>query len=123
MVKLEQTKEHVERLKQVAEICEVTLEDKQNPVMEALISEGEEKMKMKADSSLIDAALIGAAQAVEHYEIALYVELLSLANLMEANDAVGLLQETLQEEEETSQILMDVGEQVLPELISGEEED
>jgi ferritin-like metal-binding protein YciE len=120
---LEQTKKHVERLEQVAEHYEVIVEEKTNPVMKALISVGQEKMGMEADGSIIDAALVGAAQAVEHYEMAAYVELISLASMMDENDAIELMQKTLEEEEETSQVLMEVGEEVLPELATETEEE
>jgi len=74
-----------------------------------LLEEGQELIKEKAG----DAALIAAAQKVEHYEIASYGSLKSWAELLEENDAVELLEETLEEEKNTDDKLTEMAESVV----------
>jgi len=69
---LEETKEHISRLEQVVESLDESLKRKKCKAMEGLIEEGEEMLEEMEDSSPLDAALIIAAQKVEHYEIASY---------------------------------------------------
>jgi ferritin-like metal-binding protein YciE len=71
------------------------------------------------DGSLLDAALIGAAQRVEHYEIAAYGTVRSFAELLGENDQVSLLEETLQEEKETDERLTDLAKQINSEANGG----
>ena len=98
---LEQTKNHVARLEQIAESCEFQITGHKCKAMEGLIQESGELISEEAEDSVRDAGLIGAAQRVEHYEIAGYGTARALAFQLGYNDAVELLGETLEEEEAT----------------------
>ncbi len=112
---LEQTEGHVARLEEIAEDLDIDLKGKSCKGMEGLIKEGEEILKM--DASIVkDLGLIGAAQRAEHYEIAGYGTARTLAERMEHDDAVDTLQETLDEEETTDQILTDIAETIMDEM-------
>jgi ferritin-like metal-binding protein YciE len=80
--------------------------------MEGLIEEGQELMDEDMPESLRDAALIGAAQRVEHYEIAAYGTARSFAKQLGLDEAVRLLQQTLDEEAETDELLTSIAERV-----------
>ena len=73
--------------------------------MEGLIKEGEEVLSMQGDPTVIDAALIAAAQRVEHYEIAAYGTVKTLADQLDLGDAKGLLDDTLDEEGKADKLL------------------
>ena len=73
--------------------------------MKGLIAEGEEMMKAKSEPEVLDAALITAAQRVEHYEIACYGTARTYADVLGQEDYSRLLQETLNEEKQTDQLL------------------
>lgn len=100
-----QTQEQVQRLEQVFGIIGQKPKGKTCPAIEGILEEGAEIMKEYAGSPAIDAALIGAAQAVEHYEIARYGTLKCWADNLGLDDAVQLLDETLQEEAQTDEDL------------------
>jgi ferritin-like metal-binding protein YciE len=110
---LEQTKGQVERLEQIAEACECKLTGHKCQAMEGLIKEGSELISEDADDNVRDAALIGAAQRVEHYEIAGYGTARALANLLGNEEAAELLGETLDEEKETDEKLTELAESVI----------
>jgi ferritin-like metal-binding protein YciE len=114
---LEQTEEHVQRVEQVFEALEQKAKSKKCKAMAALIEEGQDLIKQKAG----DAALIAAAQKVEHYEIAAYGSLRSWAEFLDENDAAELLEETLEEEKTTDEKLTEVAENVVNEMESEEE--
>ena len=78
--------------------------------MEGLIAEGKEMMQEDFEGELMDAALISAAQKVEHYEIATYGGLLQLAITMDLDEVADLLDKTLVEEEDTDALLTDIAE-------------
>ena len=78
--------------------------------MDGLITEAEELMKEIEDGVVRDAAIISAAQKVEHYEIASYGTLVSFANTLGESDAAALLEETLSEEKEADQLLTEIAE-------------
>jgi ferritin-like metal-binding protein YciE len=107
---LEQTKGHVERLNQIAEMCEAKLTGHKCKAMEGLIAEGSELISEEADDSVRDAGLIGAAQRVEHYEMAGYGTARALANQLGYQEAAELLGETLEEERATDAKLTDLAE-------------
>lgn len=107
---LEQTKEQIERLEQIFEKLHVSPGGKKCKGMEGLLAEGKEMMAEEGDAAVIDAALIGAAQRVEHYEIAAYGCIRNYANLLGLDWAVDLLQQTLDEEEETDELLSELAE-------------
>jgi ferritin-like metal-binding protein YciE len=107
---LEQTKGHVERLEKVFEMLDKTPRAKKCKAMEGLIEEGSEIMEEDAEPQVLDAMLIGAAQKVEHYEIATYGTLVTWAKQLELEDAANLLQETLDEEKDTDMKLTELAE-------------
>jgi ferritin-like metal-binding protein YciE len=98
---LEQTKGHVERLEQIAGILGKKLTGHKCKAMEGLVEEGAEMIGEDAEASIRDAGLIGAAQRVEHYEIAGYGTARSLASTLGHEDIADLLGQTLEEEKET----------------------
>ena len=104
---LEQTENHVERLEKIGKALDLKLGGHKCAAMEGLIEEGAELLEEDADPSVLDAALIGAAQRVEHYEIAGYGTARTLAEVLGLDDAVELLQQTLDEERETDEKLTD----------------
>ena len=107
---LEQTEGHVERLEEIFESLDVRARGVKCAAMEGLIKEGSEIMEEDAEPSVKDAALIAAAQKVEHYEIATYGTLVTFANMMGHDKAEKLLQETLEEEKETDRKLTELAE-------------
>ena len=98
---LDQTKEHVERLKEISELLGILLTGHKCKAMEGLIEEGGELISEDAEDAVRDAGLIGAAQRVEHYEIAAYGTAKALAFQLGHHEVVELLEETLNEEKET----------------------
>jgi ferritin-like metal-binding protein YciE len=109
---LEETENHVQRLEQVIETLGESLKRKTCKAMKGLIEEGSEMMQEKKNSPAIDAALIAAAQKVEHYEIASYGTLCAWARQMGHHDALELLHETLEEEKATDERLTRLAENV-----------
>jgi len=102
---LEETRGQIERLEQVFELLDTRTRGKPCHAMEGLIEEAKEIMEMGLEPKLLDVALIAAAQKVEHYEIAGYGTLVALAQTSGFNEAAQLLQETLDEEKKTDQLL------------------
>ncbi len=111
---LEQTRGHVERLEQIATILGVKLTGKKCKAMEGLVEEGKEVIEEDGDDSIIDLALISAAQRVEHYEISAYGSLRAIAEHMGKSDIVDLLQETLDEESSADEKLTGIAESIFP---------
>jgi len=104
-----QTEGQIDRLKQVFQSVGLSARGKKCKAMEGLLEEAEEIMDSFADqTNLLDAALIAAAQKVEHYEIASYGCLVTYAKLMEHTEAAELLGTTLAEEKETDSLLTDI---------------
>ena len=95
---LAETEGQVKRLEQCFELFGKSASAKTCDAMKGLISEGDEMVNAKGDPDVKDAALIAAAQRVEHYEIAGYGTLRNLARRIGQTQAVGLLQQTLDEE-------------------------
>jgi ferritin-like metal-binding protein YciE len=95
---LEETRGHVKRLEQVFDVTGIPAESEHCDGMEGLISEGSEIAEAGGDGDARDAALIGAAQRVEHYEIAAYGTARTLAQQLGQNEAADLLNQTLNEE-------------------------
>lgn len=98
---LEQTKGQVERLEQVFDKLDAPTRGKRCEAMEGLIEEAQEIMEEINTPEVLDAALITAAQKVEHYEIASYGSVCALAKALGHDDVAKLLEETLNEEKET----------------------
>jgi ferritin-like metal-binding protein YciE len=107
---LEQTKGHVERLDEIAQKLGVKLTGHKCLAMEGLIKEGAEMIGEDAEDSVRDAGLIGAAQRVEHYEIAGYGTAKALANRLGHAEIAELLEQTLEEERETDEKLTEISE-------------
>jgi ferritin-like metal-binding protein YciE len=105
---LEQTEGHVKRLEKIAKRLDETPKGKKCKAMEGLVAEGKEVMAEDGEPALLDLALIGAAQKVEHYEIAGYGTARTLAELIGEDEVAKILQETLDEEGETDKILTTV---------------
>lgn len=110
---LEQTKTHVTRLEQIGESCEVRLTGHKCKAMAGLVEEGSEMISEDAEDNVRDAGLIGAAQRVEHYEIAGYGTARALAECLGYDEAVDLLTETLDEEKATDEKLTELAESVI----------
>jgi ferritin-like metal-binding protein YciE len=110
---LEQTKSHVERLEQVFEELDEKPKGKTCRGMKGLIQEGSEILEQDGEDSIRDAGIIVAAQKVEHYEIAGYGSVRTFAHLLSKNKAAELLQNTLDEESETNEILNKLAESVV----------
>jgi ferritin-like metal-binding protein YciE len=107
---LEQTQGHVERLDQIFETLGSSPKGKKCKAMEGLIEEGKEMLEADAEPSVRDAGLIAAAQRVEHYEMAGYGCVRTYARLLHDDRSATLLQETLDEEEETDKKLTELAE-------------
>jgi ferritin-like metal-binding protein YciE len=106
-----QTKKHVSRLEKVFKLIDENPEKKECEAIKGIIKEGEEIIKSTEEGSMTrDAALIIAAQKVEHYEIATYGGLAQLAITMGHDKVADLLEKTLQEEEDTDYNLTEIAE-------------
>ncbi|SDV47391.1 YciE/YciF ferroxidase family protein [Chitinasiproducens palmae] len=116
---LEETQGQIERIDQVVESSGVKLKRMKCAAMEGLVEEGQEVIDELDKGPVLDAALIGAAQKVEHYEIATYGTLCVLAKQLGFNDAAKLLAETLQEEKETDRKLTVLAEQQVNDEAAG----
>jgi ferritin-like metal-binding protein YciE len=110
---LEQTKNQVTRLETIFEKLEKSPKGKTCKAMQGLIEEGEELLKEDAAPEILDAALIAAAQRVEHYEIAGYGTVRTFARLLNDTEAARLLQETLDEEGQTDEKLTQLAESLI----------
>jgi ferritin-like metal-binding protein YciE len=116
---LEQTQEHVARLEQIFEMLEESPKGKKCAGMQGLVEEGSEVMKEDLEGSVLDAALIGAAQRVEHYEIAAYGTVIAFAETLGESDHVSLLEATLAEEKQTDEKLTGLAKQINQQAVSG----
>jgi ferritin-like metal-binding protein YciE len=120
---LEQTKEHVERLKQIMESLDEKPTGKKCPGMIGILQEAEELIGEEFEGSVMDAALISAAQRAEHYEIAAYGCVHAWAKELGEDEAAELLEKTLTEEKETDAKLTEISEHVNPSANSEAEEE
>ena len=109
---LEQTRGHVDRLKQIMESMDEKASGKKCPGMVGIVQEGEELMGEDFDGNVMDAALISAAQRAEHYEIAAYGCVRTWAKELGEDEAADLLEQTLNEEKETDEKLTQLAEQI-----------
>jgi ferritin-like metal-binding protein YciE len=107
---LHQTEEQISRLDQVFESLGESMKRKTCKGMQGLIAEGTEVMQEQKGTAAIDAALIAAAQKVEHYEIATYGTLCAWAEQMGHDDALDLLKQNIDEEETTDERLTELAE-------------
>jgi ferritin-like metal-binding protein YciE len=107
---LMETEGQVDRLEQVFEMLGKPARGKTCPAIDGIIEEGSEILEEYKGAPAIDAGLVAAAQAVEHYEIARYGTLVSWAEQLGMSDAVKLLQATLEEESATDEALTALGQ-------------
>jgi ferritin-like metal-binding protein YciE len=110
---LEETRRQVERLDQIGEQLEARLTGKKCHGMEGLIEEGKEIMSQDLEENALDAGLIGAAQKVEHYEIAAYGTARAHAEMLGYTKVARLLQQTLSEEGATDKKLTQLAESII----------
>lgn len=109
---LEQTRGHATRLEQILTGLGEPVKGKKCKGMAGIVAEGGEMMSEDFEGALMDAALISAAQRVEHYEIAAYGAVHAYAELMGESEAASLLQQTLDEEKETDLKLTELSEEI-----------
>ncbi|ESX83347.1 ferritin-like domain-containing protein [Mesorhizobium sp. M0142] len=106
----DETEGQIERLQQVFDAFGKRAQGKTCPAIDGMIEEGQEILEEFGDAPALDAGLVAAAQAVEHYEIARYGTLVTWAGLLGLRDAVPLLEQTLEEEKATDEALTQLGE-------------
>jgi ferritin-like metal-binding protein YciE len=116
---LEQTKGHVSRLEQIFEDLDEKPTGKKCAGMEGLVKEGSEMVGEHFEGPVKDAGLIGAAQRVEHYEIAAYGTVRAFAETLGEQKAVELLSQTLEEEKETDEKLTKLASEINVEANQG----
>ncbi len=107
---LRESENHVKRLDQVFELLGKQAQGVDCPAIDGIIEEAEDVAGEVQDKTVLDAALIAAAQAVEHYEMTRYGTLIAWAKQMGRNDAVTLLNQTLDEEKATDKKLTQMAE-------------
>ena len=105
---LTETEGQIKRLEQVFAVIEKKPQGKTCAAINGITEEGAEIMEEYKDSPALDAGLLAAAQAVEHYEISRYGTLIAWAEELGLEDAVSLLEETLEEEEATDEALTEI---------------
>jgi len=107
---LRQTEDHVRRLDRVFELLDVDTSGVDCPAIDGILEEADEVAGEVEDKSVLDAAIIAAAQAVEHYEITRYGSLMAWANQLGRSDCASILQQTLAEEKAADKLLTQVAE-------------
>lgn len=120
---LEQTKGHVDRLEQIFKSLGENPKGKKCKGMAGLVEEGSEVMGEDFEGALMDAALIGAAQRVEHYEIAAYGTVCEFAKELGETEQESLLKETLEEEKQADEKLTKLAERINPQANEASEGD
>ena len=108
---LKETEGHVKRLDRIGKALGIKLTGKVCQAMKGLVEEGKEILAEKGEPSILDAALIGAAQRVEHYEMAGYGTVRAIAEQLEMSDVAQLLQQTLNEEGAADKKLTQIAEE------------
>ena len=106
----DEPREHVERLKEVMARRGINPRNKKCEAMLALVAEGEHAINLKGNDMVRDAALIAAAQRVEHYEIATYGVLRAFANHLDYGEDKTIFQQTIKEEGSADKMLTDLAE-------------
>jgi ferritin-like metal-binding protein YciE len=121
---LQETQGHVARLEKVGKKLGESMKGKKCKAMEGLIEEGKEIIEEDAEPQLLDLALIGAAQKVEHYEIAGYGNARTLAEIAGETEVAKILQQTLDEEGKTDKLLTDIAMELnLEAVAAGDDEE
>ena len=116
---LKETQGQIERLQQIFEMREEKPKGTKCPGINGLISEGDSIVGEVSDTRVLDAAIIGSAQAVEHYEITRYQSLIAWAVEMGRNDFADILRENLAEEIATNERLGTLGDKVVNKRAAG----
>jgi ferritin-like metal-binding protein YciE len=122
---LEQTKGQVQRLETIFQSLNESPKGKKCVAMEGLVKEGSEVTEEDFEDAVLDAALIGAAQRVEHYEIAAYGTVHEFAKVLGETEHASLLEKTLQEEKQTDEKLTKLAKEINPranEMVSPKEQ-
>lgn len=120
---LRQTSEQVSRLEQIFDMLGEKPTGKKCLGMEGLVKEGAETMREDYEGAVMDAAIIGAAQRVEHYEIAGYGTVRTFAELLGENEHVSLLEQNLDEEKQTDEKLTQLAQEINSNSQASEVED
>lgn len=120
---LQETHVQIERLEQVFESMEHPVKGRTCPAILGLLQECNELMGEFGDDEALDAALIAGARKVEHYEIATYASLSAWAEQLGLDDAAGLLQESLEEEQGADEKLAEIAEEVMAAAVVADEEE
>lgn len=107
------TRQHVQRLEQVFQKLGQKPGNETCKAMQGILAEGQEVMQKYKEPDVLDAAMIAAAQRVEHYEMAGYGCVCTYADTLGLDDQAQLLQQTLEDEEDTDQKLTDIAESVV----------
>jgi ferritin-like metal-binding protein YciE len=107
---LNETQTHITRLQEVFRMHGVEIEGVDCPAIDGILEEADDVASEVEDNRVLDAALIAAAQAVEHYEITRYGSLIAWAQQLGRPDCAGVLQKTLEEEKATDQKLTEMAE-------------
>ena len=107
---LGETKNHVKRLEEVFRLHGQEPKGVDCPAIDGILEEAEDVVGETADAQVLDAAIIAAAQAVEHYEITRYGSLIAWAKRLGRNDCANLLEQNLQEEKAADKKLTDIAE-------------
>ncbi len=107
---LGETKTHVQRLEQIFKMHGAEVKAVDCPAIDGIIEEADEVTGEVADKAVLDAALINAAQAAEHYEIVRYGSLIAWARQLGRGDCASILQQTLDEEKTTDKKLTSLAE-------------
>jgi ferritin-like metal-binding protein YciE len=115
-----ETEGHVDRLEQIFEMLDKPARGKTCPAIDGIIEEGSEILEEYKGAPAIDAGLVAAAQAVEHYEMARYGTLIAWAEQLGMKDALPLLRATLKEEMAADEALTKIGEQGVNERATAE---
>jgi ferritin-like metal-binding protein YciE len=110
---LKETQGQVARLEEVAQLLDIKPTGKKCVGMEGCISEGAEALQEEGDDAILDLGLIGAGTRVEHYEMAGYMTAISLAQKLGAKEVVGLLTESLNEEQNAEKKLRQISATLL----------
>ncbi|MEP6603462.1 MAG: ferritin-like domain-containing protein [Spartobacteria bacterium] len=120
---LGETEEHVARLDEIFKGLDESPKGKTCKTMNGLVEEGSEMLEEEGEESVLDAGIIAAAQKVEHYEIASYGTVRTWASLLGEDEAVELLQQTLDEEGEADKTLNELAEEIVnPGALAEDEE-
>ena len=120
---LKQTQEHVSRLENAFDMLEMRPQKIQSEAIRGLVADADSIVKNVKGSSTLDAGLIAAAQCVEYYEMAGYLSALGWAKLLNQHDIADSLQETLDEEQETSDELAEMAHSEIDEAALGEHQE